>query len=168
MPYSLKAGLPALEPVHTTSDTWSPGNLRKYALVLFLSLIIAKRQTCILSAQSTSSSIPPNYQVSKPFDLKSIITKLFYSTSMIPEDFMIAHPSHSLDNAIKNSIDIETAYGRLDLGPVDMLNPTTREAQFNLFFGTTPLSSPSPSASLSRSASPRFRERDVELQRDGH
>ena len=76
-------------------------------------------------------------------------------------DLVSAHPSYCLEDAIQESIAAEDAYDHLDLGPVDTLDPETREAELNRFFGTSPLSSPSPSPSPSRSASPQRTARDI-------
>lgn len=85
---------------------------------------------------------------------------------MNANDFVSAHPSYSLDNAIRNGIAAEEAYAQLDLGPVDTLDPKIRQAEYDLFFGASPLSSPSPSPSPSRSSSPNCTKRNVDLQHD--
>lgn len=77
-----------------------------------------------------------------------------------------ADPSYSLDDAIKNGVAAEAAYAHLDLGPVDTLDPAILEAEYNLFFGASPLSSLSSSPMPSRSASPATRAPDIESQRD--
>lgn len=57
---------------------------------------------------------------------------------MITEQFIAAHPSYFLEDAIKDGIAAEEVYGHLNLGPVDTLDPTTREAEYALFFGSSP------------------------------
>lgn len=51
-------------------------------------------------------------------------------------------PSYSLDDAIRDSIEAEAAYGHVDLGPVDTLDPEALAEAYNLFFGTSPMSTP--------------------------
>ena len=70
------------------------------------------------------------------------------------EQFIFADPTYSLHDAIQNSVAAEAEFGYTDVGPVDTLAPEVLEAHYRLFYGSSPLSSLSPSPQPSRSASP--------------
>ena len=67
---------------------------------------------------------------------------------------IFAKSTYSLDDAIGKSVSVEALYGYIDIGPVDSLDPAILKREYDLFFGSSPLSSPSPSPEPSRSASP--------------
>ena len=67
---------------------------------------------------------------------------------------IFADPNYSLDNAIEESVAVEMELGYTDVGPVDTLDRETLELEYKLFYGSSPLSSLSPSPQSSRSASP--------------
>ncbi len=70
------------------------------------------------------------------------------------KQLIFADPTYSLDDAIQDSVATEAEFGYTDVGPVDTLDPEMHEAQYRLFYGSSPLSSLSPSLQSSRSASP--------------
>lgn len=73
---------------------------------------------------------------------------------------IFATAAYSLDDAIGHSVAVEALYGAMDIGPVDSLDPAIRDVEYDLFFGSSPLSSLSPSPMPSRSASPTASTRE--------
>ncbi len=46
---------------------------------------------------------------------------------------MVAHPSYSLEDAVSRGVDAEAVYGHIDLGPVDTLDPSVHQLEYDLF-----------------------------------
>lgn len=68
--------------------------------------------------------------------------------------------SYSFEEAVRESIAAENASDHLDLGPVDTLDPAALKREYDAFYGTSPLNSPSPSPSPSRPVSPDAEARE--------
>lgn len=67
---------------------------------------------------------------------------------------IVVDPKYSFDDAIRDSIEAEAAYGHIDLGPVDTLDPEALAEALDLFFGTSPMSTPPSSAPPSPAIGP--------------
>lgn len=145
-----------------TSDTRSPGDSRQHTLVILPIWSNANCHAPVHSAPYSPSHSPVSLFYSRSARLKYVLHR--FLSKMDAEEPIVVDPSYSLDDAIRSGVAAEAAYAYLDLGPVDTLDRATLEAEYDLFFGSSPLSSASSSPMPSRSASPAISALDIETQ----